>query len=100
MRHELAAALGVLALALLFAASRPGRSTPKALRADRARPVAHAPAAAELLFSGRLDLNAATEADLAALPGIGPRRAAAIFALRSERGRFRQVDDLLDVPGI
>jgi competence ComEA-like helix-hairpin-helix protein len=63
--------------------------------------ISGAPAAAALLWNGRLDLNRAGAEDLAALPGIGPVRAARIVAARAARGgRFASVDDLLDVPGI
>ena len=47
-----------------------------------------------------LDLNAAGAADLEALPGIGPVKAAAIVAYRQDHGPFRVVDDLLAVRGI
>lgn len=50
--------------------------------------------------AGPVDLNAASEAELDALPGIGPATAAAILAHRSEVGRFSSVDELLDVRGI
>jgi competence protein ComEA len=45
-------------------------------------------------------LNQATEPDLRRLPGVGPKRAQAILALRAHLGRFRQVEDLLRVKGI
>ncbi|HZU82737.1 MAG TPA: ComEA family DNA-binding protein [Polyangiaceae bacterium] len=45
-------------------------------------------------------LNSATEGDLRRLPGIGPKRASAILALRARLGRFRAVEDLLKVKGI
>jgi|GEM_PF-6881439 len=51
-------------------------------------------------FSGRLDLNKATLAELEALPGIGPTLAARIVKQREETGGFRSVDELLTVPGI
>lgn len=50
--------------------------------------------------SGPLDLNAADEAALDALPGVGPSTAAAIVAHRTKIGRFTSVDQLLDVRGI
>lgn len=50
--------------------------------------------------SGPLDLNTATAEELEALPGIGPATASAILAYRQEHGRFRTVDELLEVRGI
>jgi len=47
-----------------------------------------------------VDLNRATLAELDTLPGVGPATATAIIAWRDENGRFRRVDDLLEVPGI
>lgn len=47
-----------------------------------------------------LDLNAATEGDLDALPGIGPVLAQRIVSFRQEHGRFASVEQLNDVPGI
>jgi competence protein ComEA len=49
---------------------------------------------------GPLDLNAATEDELLALPGVGPVLAAAIVRHREETGPFTSVDGLLDVSGI
>ena len=66
-----------------------------------AAPPPGAPAASALLWGGRVDLNLADADDLAALPGIGPVRAARILSTRTARGgRFDRVDDLLDGPGI
>jgi competence protein ComEA len=47
-----------------------------------------------------LDLNAAGAEELEALPGVGPALARAIVEHRTRNGRFRTVDDLVDVPGI
>jgi competence protein ComEA len=48
----------------------------------------------------RVDLNAATAADLDGLPGIGPVLAQRIVDHRTRNGPFRSVDQLDDVPGI
>lgn len=48
-----------------------------------------------------VELNQANEQDLDALPGIGPAKARAILELRASLGgRFRSLEDLLDVKGI
>lgn len=47
-----------------------------------------------------LDLNTASVAALEALPGIGPRTAAAIVAHRERHGPYASVEALLDVRGI
>jgi competence protein ComEA len=51
-------------------------------------------------FSKVTDLNIASVAELDALPGIGPSRAAAIVRHRETRGPFLSVDSLVLVPGI
>ncbi len=50
--------------------------------------------------SGPIHINSATSAELETLPGIGPSLASAIIKLRADRGGFRSVGDLRDVPGI
>jgi len=48
----------------------------------------------------RLSLNSATAAQLDTLPGIGPRIAAQIVALRESRHGLRSIDDLDDIRGL
>lgn len=50
--------------------------------------------------TGPLDLNTATQAQLEELPGVGPSTAKAIIDYREKNGRFRAVEELLDVRGI
>jgi competence protein ComEA len=47
-----------------------------------------------------IDINTATATQLEELPGVGPVLAQRIVDVRSERGPFLAVEDLLDVPGI
>jgi competence protein ComEA len=50
--------------------------------------------------AGPVDLNSATVEQLDALPGVGPATAQAILEFRRRHGRFRSVQDLLQVSGI
>ena len=59
-----------------------------------------APSGTSASSSQPIDLNTATAAQLDALPGVGPSTAQAIVDYRTQHGRFRSVDDLLDVRGI
>lgn len=49
---------------------------------------------------GPVDLNIATEADLDALPGVGPVTAQRILDWRAANGRFTRVEQLREVEGI
>lgn len=57
-------------------------------------------AVAGVRADGRVDLNRAGQAELDALPGIGPVLAARIVAYREAHGGFRSVRDLRRVQGI
>jgi competence ComEA-like helix-hairpin-helix protein len=48
----------------------------------------------------KVDINRASEADLAKLPGIDKKLAKAIVEQRKQSGGFATVDDLLKVPGV
>jgi len=58
------------------------------------------PTADLLVFSLPLVLNLADVESLAALPGIGRKKAQAIVGYRLENGDFSTLDELLNVPGI
>ena len=47
-----------------------------------------------------VDLNAAGEAELAELPGIGPELARRIVEYREEHGPFAKPEELMEVSGI
>ena len=59
-----------------------------------------APAGKGVSADGKVILNLATEEDLRRLPGVGPKRARAILALRARLKRFGRVEDLLKVKGL
>lgn len=47
-----------------------------------------------------VNINLASEAELATLPGVGPSKARAIISYRDENGRFQTIEDLKNVSGI
>ncbi len=68
--------------------------------APGAAPAGAAGSTSTAAASGPLDLNAATAADLDALPGVGPVISGRIVAWRSGHQRFSRVDELAEVEGI
>jgi competence protein ComEA len=86
--------------ALASAAHPPGQ-TPEV--ADAGTPEADAGASlatSAITPDGKVILNLATEEDLRKLPGIGPKKAQAIIALRTKLKKFTRPEDLLRVKGI
>lgn len=51
-------------------------------------------------MAAEIDINTATVEQLDQLKGIGPVKAEAIVQYRTEKGAFKSVDELLNVPGI
>jgi competence ComEA-like helix-hairpin-helix protein len=48
----------------------------------------------------RVNINQASEAELRALPGIGPRLADRIVHFRQQNGPFGEISELTAVPGL
>ena len=48
----------------------------------------------------QVNLNTATQAELETLTGIGPSKALAIIEYRETTGKFQQIEDLKNIPGI
>ena len=55
---------------------------------------------ASSLAEKSININTAGINELVQLPGIGVKTAEKIIQLRNERGKFRRVDELMDVKGI
>lgn len=83
------------------AASNAGPAiVPPADTAEGPREGARANGSTGMTEDGKVILNLAGIGDLRHLPGVGPKRADSILALRARLGRFKQVSDLLRVKGI
>jgi competence protein ComEA len=84
------------------------QSAPASLSAPAPAPPAAAPPATATSTAARarataddpVYVNHAGVEELRRLPGVGPKRAEAIVALRQRMGRFQRVEDLLRVKGI
>jgi competence protein ComEA len=59
-----------------------------------------APAAEAAPAAAKVNINTADAAGLAALKGIGEKKAQAIIEYREKNGPFKSVDDLVHVKGI
>ena len=62
--------------------------------------LAQEPVAKSAPAQAPVNLNAATAAELEALPGIGPRAAQRIVEFRAKNGGFKKVEDLMKIQGI
>jgi competence protein ComEA len=74
------------------AAGQPAPATPEA--------AAPSPSCPTLTDDGKVIVNRAKVEDLRKIPGIGPKRAEAILALRAKLKRFKRPAELLRVKGI
>lgn len=74
---------------------------PGIVAAGEGKPAQEKPAvAAAREIPRKLDLNRVSAAELVGVPGIGPSTAQAIVDLRSKKGAFTRVEELLEVTGI
>ena len=86
------AVVALAAVALAFAPARCERALPpRDVSADPRGP------GTMLLYGDRVEVNAATAEDFAALPGLGPAISARIVAARTRAGGFCSLEELRDV---
>ncbi len=87
-RHQALALslLGLLVISLLGAGSISRIRSVPLTSADKA--------------GARLDVNAATAAELRLVPGLGQSLSARLVQMRQSRGDFQSIDQLIDVRGI
>ena len=92
----LGAVLLLQAVRLLPWPAPPKARPPLSRTGQDAQPLGDPPPSqsARYLSGYPLDLNRAGPDELTLLPGIGPKRAAAIIALRAERGGIGSLDEL------
>ncbi len=94
----------VVGLAVAMTAIASATSLQGAEAQRHARPAAAASASNDdppaASADGFVNINSASETELARLPGIGASKAQAIVAYRQRAGRFSRVEDVMRVRGI
>jgi competence protein ComEA len=82
--------------------AQPSRPDAKPAPAQTSRDGAKASSTAPAAGGGGsiVNLNTATAAELAALPGIGPKTADRIIEYRKNKGPFKKIEELMNVQGI
>ena len=50
--------------------------------------------------TSKVNINTATQTQLETLPGIGPSTAAKIVEYRTEKGKFKSIEEIMEVSGI
>ncbi|MCF6156581.1 MAG: ComEA family DNA-binding protein [Candidatus Brocadia sp.] len=53
-----------------------------------------------VVIEGKVNINTATEDQIALLPGIGPKLATEIVNYRTNNGNFKAIDDIKKVGGV
>lgn len=54
----------------------------------------------DLKNNNKVNINTATQTELEALSGIGPSTALKIIKYRNENGKFKNIEDIKNIPGI
>ncbi len=54
----------------------------------------------DLKNNNKVNINTATQTELEALSGIGPSTALKIIEYRNENGKFKNIEDIKNIPGI
>ncbi len=87
--------------AIDLSGDEPNRAPPEGQAATTVTPTTPEPRTAPNVdVSPLININTASAEELDSLPGIGPSKAAAIVAPRTQNGPFQTIDALDDVPGI
>ena len=61
---------------------------------------ARPPVAATVASTGTVNLNSATAAQIASLPGIGAKTADLVVQYRQKNGPFKKIEEIMNVKGI
>lgn len=65
-----------------------------------AQRAAKPPVAATTVSTGVVNLNSATVAEIASLPGIGPKTADLVVQYRQKNGPFKKIEEIMNVRGV
>lgn len=91
---------------LALAAALVVMSTPLVAQSGGPRPqggggrAAKPPVTATTMSTDVVNLNSATAAQIASLPGIGPKTAELVVQYRTKNGPFKKIEEIMNVRGI
>ena len=88
-----------VSLAVLVVLSSPLAAQSGAPKAQGSR-AAKPPVAATVVSTEVVNLNSATAAQIASLPGIGPKTADLVVQYRTKNGPFKKIEEIMNVRGI
>ena len=86
-------------VALLVVTSSPLVAQPGAPKPQGGR-VTKPPVMATVVSTEVVNLNSATAAQIASLPGIGPKTADLVVQYRTKNGPFKKIEEIMNVRGI
>ena len=89
----------VLVAALVFCLIAARRATARRSRKAQAR-ATKPPVTATVVSTEVVNLNSATVAQIASLPGIGPKTAELVVQYRVKNGPFKKIEEVMNVRGI
>jgi competence protein ComEA len=87
-------------LAVLVALSSPLVAQPGALTSQGSGRATKPPVTATVVSTEVVNLNNATAAQIASLPGIGPKTADLVVQYRTKNGPFKKIEEIMNVRGI
>jgi competence protein ComEA len=89
----------VLVAALVFASS-PLFAQPASPKPQAGARAMKPPVTATVVSTEVVNLNSATAAQIASLPGIGPKTAELVVQYRTKNGPFKKIEEVMNVRGI
>ena len=96
MHRSVLALVAILVVTASPLIAQPASPLPQGSRGRAAKP----PVTATVVSTDVVNLNSATAAQIASLPGIGPKTAELVVQYRTKNGPFKKIEEIMNVRGI